>query len=641
MSKFVRLTRTIQDKGILISPDDIQKHVTDPTVDHYSSVYFYNDDHYKQFKQSGSIEGIVDVVSDKLWFDFDCKDNLRVAKNDTIELVNRLTSHGINPENLEIFFSGSKGFNVILNLNREVTPKQVKHLALNVFGKGLKTLDASLYNPSRVLRIPGTKHQSTDYYKTQLTPDELRTMSKEDLFEKALKPSKYSKTPALDLKDDLFDIKEVEQVKNEVALQAEFDVNSKPRGWKETKWALMQGFFGNGERDTSMMILASTCKALGYDKLTSYYMCKSALSKSWERNGKGNFTKEDLWQKIETVYGENWKGGQYSETEDAFLQKKAQEHGIKELVSSTSVDIKGALKMFKGYAKNIDHLTLKTGIEELDRRQRITVGMSWGIVAAPGSGKTSLALQMLHSMSKNGELCIYFSYDMFAPHVIQKIIQKHWKVEENIEYVFEQYKTGNSEYVSKVEELIESEYPNVEFCFESGQTVEDIRATIRDAEQKRGMKMRFAVIDYNELVITDVSDPTQSSNKTAQQVRALASNEQINILSLFQPNKMTGDPSTEITSYRAAKGGSGIEQSVSLMLGVSRPGYNPRSPEDDKFVSINVVKNRMGSIFFIDLKWDGYRGEVTTLSPIERSRLKQLRDDKAAEKSGKATDDNW
>ena len=33
----------------------------------------------------------------------------------------------------------------------------------------------------------------------------------------------------------------------------------------------------------------------------------------------------------------------------------------------------------------------------------------------------------------------------------------------------------------------------------------------------------------------------------------------------------------------------------------------------------------MGSIFFIDLKWDGYRGEVRTLNPTERARLKQLR----------------
>ena len=75
MSKFVRLTTGLIDKGILISPDDIQKHIKNPEIDHYSSVYFYTDEHFKQFQQTGSIEGIVDVKTDKIWFDFDCKDN--------------------------------------------------------------------------------------------------------------------------------------------------------------------------------------------------------------------------------------------------------------------------------------------------------------------------------------------------------------------------------------------------------------------------------------------------------------------------------------------------------------------------------------------------------------------------------------
>ena len=142
-------------------------------------------------------------------------------------------------------------------------------------------------------------------------------------------------------------------------------------------------------------------------------------------------------------------------------------------------------------------------------------------------------------------------------------------------------------------------------------------------------------------MINDVSDPTQSSNHTAQKARALAATEQICVLSLFQPNKASGDPSAEIKSYLNAKGGQSIGASVSFMLGVSRPGYNPRDPDNDRYMSLNVVKNRMGAIFYIDLYWDGYKGSIRTLSPTERSRLKQLRDDKAAEKESHASDENW
>ena len=242
-------------------------------------------------------------------------------------------------------------------------------------------------------------------------------------------------------------------------------------------------------------------------------------------------------------------------------------------------------------------------------------------------------------MSKAGVLCVFFSYDMFGPHVIQKIIQTHWN-DNNIEEVLKKYEADDPEYVKKVEELITREYPNVEFCFESGQTIEDARATIRDAEAKRGKKCRSAVFDYNEVMISDVADPTQSSNKIAQGMRALAGNEQICVLSLFQPSKMTGDPSVEIKSYRAAKGGSGIEQSVSLMFGMSRPGFDPRNPTQDKFVSLNCVKNRMGSIFALDLHWDGYRGTVKSLNAQQISELKALRQAKEDEKNGNS-DENW
>jgi replicative DNA helicase len=634
MAKFVRLTKGLADKGILISPEEIQKHVQNPLIDHYASCYYYNDEHFKQFQQTGSIEGIVDVKTDKIWWDFDSKDNLKAAKEDTIELIHRLIAIGIQQSCIEVYFSGSKGFNVILNLNREITPKQVKHIALNVFGKGLKTLDASLYNPSRILRIPGTKHQNTDYYKTQLSFFELKGLKKEELFMMSSNPRPTVKAPKLNLNEELFKIEETPETKNEVELQKEFDITTKPRGWKATKWALMQGFFKSGERDTSMMILAATCKSMGYDKVTSYYMCKSALQKSWERHGKGDFSKEDLWKKIEQVYADSWKGGSYSEKEDAFLQKKAEEQGIKELTSSSTVDIKGALRIYKDYAKNINRLTLKTGIAELDRKQRITVGMAFGIVASPGSGKTTLALTMLHSMSKAGELCIFFSYDMYAPLIVQKIIQKHWTKSDDIDEVFKQYEAGNQEYVAEVEALIAQEYPNVEFCFETGQTIEDIYKTIRDAEQKKGMKCKFIVVDYNELVISDVGDPTQSSNKTAQEIRSLAQKEQLCVLSLFQPSKVNGDPAQEIMSYRAAKGGSGIEQSLRLMLGVSRPGYDPNNPSNDKFLNLKVLKNNMGQIFSVDLHWDGYKGLVRSLSADEKYQLHELRTAKDAEKKG-------
>lgn len=639
MSKFVRLTKTVADVGILIKPEEVQNHIKDRSIDHYVSTYYYDQNHFNQFKKLGRVKGLTGQKTDQIWWDFDSKDDLKLARKDAIELVKRLENNGINENNLEIYFSGNKGFNVLLYLKNELNRAQVENFATRM-AKDLQTFDPSLYDENQILRIPGTKHQSTDYYKTSMSYEELQTLKFTDLFERAKRYGSGIRATSgiqrVKLDDSWFEIKEVEQEIKKQML-TEFDLNTKPRQWKAAKWALMQGFIKAGERDTSMMILAATLKAQGFDETQTYSLCKDALKKSWARFGQGNFTKEDLWEKIERIYSTEWKGGQYSEEEDTFLTKKGEELGIRELTQSSTVDTKSALKMFRGYAKNISSMTLKTGIKELDEKQRITVGMSWGIIAGPGSGKTSLALQILHGMSKAGELCIFFSYDMFGPHVVQKIIQSHW-TEGNIDEVLKKYEADDPEYVKKIECLIEKEYPNVEWCFESGQSVEDARTTIRDAEQKRGKKCKFVVFDYNELIISDVADPTQSSNKTAQQIRSLAGNEQICVLSLFQPSKMTGDPTVEIKSYRAAKGGSGIEQSLSLMFGMSRPGYDPRNTSQDKFVSLNCVKNRMGSIFACDFYWNGYKGTVRSLDANERSELASLRKAKEDEKNGK---DDW
>lgn len=638
MSKFIRLTKTVNDRGILIPESEILKNIKNVEIDHYTSTYYYNDNHFKTFKETGTIKGIKDVFSTKIWWDFD-GETLESPQKDALILLKRLQDAKIPSEAIELWFSGNKGFNVILNVNQELTPKQVQYIAVQKFGQGLSTLDTSLYDAPQLLRIPGTKHQVSGLYKIPITIKQLENLKIDKLKEKA------AQKPIIDLKVNKIDLTPefltVPEEKAPVTPTNDLDLYSKPRQWKSSKWALMQGFIKPGERNQSAMILSATCKAMGYDLLTTYYMCKSALKKSWERYGEGNFDKKELFSIIERTF-EKDNIGQYSEKDDPFLQKKAEELGIKELTTQNTVDIKGALRIYKDYAKNINKLTLKTGIKEIDERQRITVGMSFGIIAAPGVGKTSIALEMLYNMSKSGELCIFFSYDMYAPLIIQKIIQKHWK-DGDIEQVFTEYENGNQEYVEKVEELIKVEYPNVEFCFESAQNIEEIYNTIHMVEQKKGKKCKFIVIDYNELVITDVSDPTQSSNFVAQKVRELASKEQLCVLSLFQPSKLTGDPSTEILSFRAAKGGSGIEQSVSLMFGISRPGFDPRKPADDKYVSINCVKNRMGPIFSADLYWDGYRGIVRSLSPEEKKGLSDLRQRKEDERLGKIMkiDEGW
>jgi len=636
MSKFVRLTKGIYDKGVLIKPEEVDSLIKDPNQDYYVSTYFYNEKQLEEFKQKGgSIKGITEVKTNQLWWDFDSKDNPDLAKKDAITLVNRLKSHGITEEAIQVYFSGNKGYNVVLKLNREITPQQAENLALYKFGKDLPTLDPSLYDSSQILRVPFTKHQVSGLYKIPLEIDDLVHENTTTIKEFATNASMIERKTyeAIKADDDFYAMEEMAPKKELKKLELKefpFDVNTKPKGWKLSKWAIAQGYFDPGERNEAMMVLLATCRAMGYDLLGAYYMGKGALEKHKIRTGREDkFDKDELYKMTERVFSDDWEGGQYSE-DHPLIVKICQRLGLPNDSKSNITELGQAFNMFKNYAQNIDKLTVKTGIKALDDKIRMTIGMSVGIIASPGVGKTSLALQMLNNMSKAGHKSIIFSYDMFHSLVFQKLIQKHKNIKPDI--IFSKFKKGDKEFETECLEMLQEEYGNVDFCFESGQNIEQIKQTIEEVQQKSGKPVKFVVVDYNELVLTDYSDPTQSSAFVAQKMREIANTYNLCVLSLFQPSKVSGDPSDEIKSYRSAKGSSAIEQSVSVMFGVSRPGFDPRVPENDKFITINCVKNRMGPIFALDLHWDGLTGTVRDLLPGEKALLDKMREEKNANK---------
>lgn len=644
MSKYVRLTRGVVDKGILIKPEELHNYVKNLNDDYYTSTYYYTQKHFEDFQKIGSVRGIKDVKTDQIWWDFDSEANLKDAKDDTITLVQRLEQY-VDVSKVDIFFSGNKGFNVILNLTKELNRRQVEGFALKL-ARDLKTFDASMYDEPQLLRVPGTKHQKSGYYKIPLTYNELTTLKKSELLAKASKSLSLKEARPVrnivDINEDLF---EVEEVKKELKVSSneEFDLKNRPKGWKASKWALVQGFFKDGERNTSMLILAATCRGMGYDKLTAYYLCKGALKRSHERYGEGDYSKEELWNQVERVYGDEWQGGQFTVESEPVLKKICDRLGIVESVDKAlTINSEQLMDKFTNFAKNIESLTIKTGIDILDKKIRMTVGMAVGLIAPPGAGKTSIALQMLHNMSKQGHQCIFFSYDMFDALLAQKIVLKH--TDKTQDEVYNLMQNNNEEFIKQLKHIMKVEYANVEFCFQNGQSIEDIEETIKTVKDKTGKPIKFIVLDYNELVMTEYSDPTQSSAYVAQKIRQLANDHQTCILSLFQPNKFSGgDPSMEIKSYSAAKGSSAIQQSLSIILGMSRPGCTPKFAEDgwDKFATINCLKNRFGGLFSLNLYWDGKKGTVYQMDAEGFAQLKELKELVQQEKNGSESKDEW
>lgn len=640
MSKYIYIKQGLESKGEFVERSEWNEEFTSDQ-DWYASTYYYEQDALDYFKTNGRIKGFKNVKTDKIWFDLDSTD-LNLARSDAKEIIQRLKDKGIKESAIDVYFSGSKGFTVEAHIDKMLNRTQVEHLTCNIFGKGLETFDSSMYDENQIFRVPNTKHPKTGLYKVQLSINQLNLpIEKITDYAKSTRPIKIRQAGVL--VPELLEFKE-SVVNTRKTEELNFDISRRPPHWKDYKWALLNAHqVKENERHNALLVIAATCKGLGYDESLTRFMCQSFDEKFCAATGKPPV--EDLDDNIlPSIFTDDWNGGQYSYKKNEWLRSYCERIGVavNTATDDLTIKIEDAVKLFKDYATNIDKLTITTGIKPLDKDLRMTIGMVVGIVAAPGVGKTSISLQILNAMSKKGEQSIFFSYDMYHALVIQKLIQKHFKHQP--EYIFEKFKQGDKEYEEMVYEKLKEEYKNVEFCFDTGQTPDDIERTIRKTKEQTGREVRLIVIDYNELVLSELSDPTQSSAFVIQKLRKIASQYNCCVVVLLQPNKMAGTPADELISYRSAKGSSAIEQAISVMLGISRPGYNPRKPENDRFMVINCLKNRMGRLFNVELGWNGLEGTVHELSPSEKAALKQIEEEKIIEAEGgksKNNDDGW
>lgn len=639
--KYVRVAKGLEDKGKLVPIDDLDNHVSvTDGKDYYRSLFNYTDKHLAQFKEKGSVAGITDVTTNMLFFDFDSELDVDKAKNDAIELVARLALQGIKSDQINVYFSGRKGFSVEIDILEELSVQDLKRICINL-GAGLLTLDSQIYNASRILRVPFTKHNKSGLFKIPLTVDELSSLSMQQIYNLAEtgQSSVDGLAPALNIPKSLNDLKDKEP--ENAALQgpvssdlAELDLTKKPQGMSPCKYALLYGFFKPGQRSQALMVLAAHFKAQGFPKEVTYRLLKGAREINERRYPSGGdsdtLDKDYIWNNIiEQVYGANWKGATYACKDHAVLQENCPVRNSASCRINVKKDEPSVItehaQYFSEFAANIEKNRIQTGIALLDKELFMTTAMTVGLLGAPSSGKTSLALNILNNASVAGIPSLFCSFDMGVPLVYAKLISKHTGY--SYQKVLELFRNKPEE-AKKLNELIKKEYNLVYMDFKSGQGVADIETTITQLQEKHQTKLKLVIVDYLECVTGGYSDPTVNSGFVAQQLKDLANKHDLCIIVLVQPQKSAGDASSPLTSMRQIKGASVIEQAFSIVLGVYREGFSPQTPEDDKYMSIAALKNRMGSLFSVDLGWDGRTGTVGTLSEDDKFKLDYLRDNK-------------
>ena len=159
-------------------------------TDTYSTIYQYDN----------RDQNIANFIA-PLYIDLDAENlerDYEKLKRDVFLLVRRLkTLFNIKDENIELYFSGSKGFHILipyeifnfeyskdLNSKYKILATELKSYTIT------KSVDTRIYDNKRLFREPNSINSKTGLYKVQISLADLRTMNYDDLVEyaSAIKP---------------------------------------------------------------------------------------------------------------------------------------------------------------------------------------------------------------------------------------------------------------------------------------------------------------------------------------------------------------------------------------------------------------------------------------------------------------------
>ena len=157
-------------------------------TDTYSTVYSYDNKN----------QDLANIVA-PLYIDLDINDlekDYNKLRKDVLLLIRKLrTVFHLQEDNIQIFFSGSKGYHIIipyevfgiepskdLNDRYKLIVTELKSYTIT------KSIDTRIYDSKRLFREPNTINTKTGLYKVYMTIDQVRDFSYDDLINRARTP---------------------------------------------------------------------------------------------------------------------------------------------------------------------------------------------------------------------------------------------------------------------------------------------------------------------------------------------------------------------------------------------------------------------------------------------------------------------
>lgn len=508
--------------------------------------------------------------------DIDNESDLSKSHKNAIRLVDKLQAeYCLYNADIEIYFSGSKGFHIQIPAEcfggfepSENLAQIFKKIALEL-SAGIE-IDPVIYEPMRLWRLPNTINSKTDLYKISLTVMELYELSIDQIKDKATKPQNIiSSDPTPN--DALIELYQKFKVDKPKLVSSTW--NSFPKNEKYCIYNMLNNGVPSGERNNALLRMSVYLN----QKFNSDIL--NAIFDQW--NYKHNLSIPEI--EIRQTIKSSLNGYDYG-CNDGLLQKYCSNqctyYRRKNIELKDIKTISDLEQDYINYIKSIDDskIDLKHWIPKFkDVSRGITAGEVVIAIAGSGVGKTAFLQNLLWHIKLPA---VFFSYELPEILTYERFYQIANKCTGN--------EVENDYFTKPKSETLKLGLKDTSFVFNSDVKIDDIPNIVQLLEQKSSNKIKIIGVDYLGLVKGGTGSRYERVSYLAERLKDVAKKTNTVVICLTQVSRnegASGDTQLNITS---GKDSGSIENTGDLVLGLWRPN------KDNDIIRIEILKNRKG-----------------------------------------------
>jgi hypothetical protein len=542
----------------ILELDCFNKNLTDT----FSSIFVHTQEYVDYHDSTGGKSGYSGLVkTDFIPFDFDSEENLPSVYADVQRLILfLLNEYQVYPEQIRLYFSGNKGFHVLL-LSPEMaqiseekkhdTPALTKAIAITL-AKGLKTFDTVIYDRTRLFRLPNTKHSASGLYKIPVSPN----ATLPEILELAKTKQKIEYLPISEFETNKYLMRlitdTIEQTKNTPINQSQ---------WHYTGNQLIDGIlngFPQGDRNKGMF----------------------SLGRFFYSRGIGTDIIEPILKMINT----NTKMGLPEKEIETIVHSCSKYAVMPDAREPSSSDILTMYDAAKKYYHSSSHLNnTDFGYKYLSSVKCFSEGEVFYIAARGGTGKTTLLMHLLKNISiKSCGYGLLFSLEMQAARIFYRAGVIEISAKDGVCDIDTAYNTLSDE---KERNSICEKWKQVLIVEKDGLIIEQVEKYIVEA---RAIHPNISVvgIDYlGYLKDTKGGSNYEQVSRIAKEVKGLSKRQNIKIIMACQTSREGEDGFVPVKLNHMRDSGA-IEESADYVLGM----WKDRN--DTMRLHCKILKNR-------------------------------------------------